>query len=115
MLGSWKAAGAGFGFGGFLGIVLHFVPRGFERGSRTSRVLLRALSGAIAGAGSGSTLQTYVKRDPDPREMRRSMITGAAAGALFYALWGLFEPRSRVHPERAAEVPSVQISTDSPT
>lgn len=100
VIGSWQAAAVGFGGGGFIGFVLHFVPRNFERGSRGSRVALRALSGAIAGAGSGSSVQRFIVGDTDPEAIRGATIRGAIAGATFYALWGLMEPRSRKHPAR---------------
>ena len=103
VLKSWKAAAVGFAGGGFLGTVLHLVPRAFERGNRPSRVVLRALSGAVAGAGSGSTVQTAWLRDDDPEKVRRSMLLGAVSGAAFYALWGLIEPKASVHADSRRE------------
>jgi hypothetical protein len=102
VLGSWEAAAVGFGGGAFLGRVLHVAPRNYENGSRMSRILLRAASGALAGAGNGSSLAKLWLREEDPVKVRRAVTAGAISGALFYALWGAIEPRAKAHPANRA-------------
>ncbi len=94
--GTLASAIIGLVGGAFLGSSLHMLPPVPLAGDdRTGRIVIRAVSGAVGGAGLTGFLRWFLDwAGQYSGSIVQGALLGAVAGCAWYTIWGVWETRA---------------------